>query len=544
MQNGVNLDRQLSNAGRTLMGSVDRIAALVDQAIVKTQSDLQSIPAIINGLAGLSAQFTPTVPKSAEGMTGGEAPTGGEIVTKALSEDELDLKQALQDLKDSSRKLSLATRRVALVVESVRQAAPLETLKLCGVAEVTTGLRIQPSDPIVFTEKLGGNKRLIITGGEPFYIAELAEHPVDGLTVSQPVPFGSRVVIEAKKNAPVGTYSILITDAANHVQKIPIIIEKAPDKGSKVKVGVTPTDQGKEELSSFLNGLKDTTIDFPNAKGVLVAEVLPKTDSDTLTLEKLGSLGWEVSPDELKKVFREKIQTVNAKILEKTELAATISQKTTGARLNLTTFDESKFEELKQFAKTLQAKVVDFAGAKFVGSAPVIEDKIVVVTFNVSGTIAEQTDPNGLKSKLIEVGNFSSFSLKPKDIKIDLFHQKKINIKPLPPTVASNGKGDDALPTVPQTPIDRFAQRLNKAKKIEIEGGEITIDRVEVKNNGTVEITLNEVSKAPQVTVNEDMLKNKLIEIGNRGTLGIGIDKIFIPNFASFEGSLSIIPGP
>lgn len=48
---GTTLDRQISNAGQVLISAVDRIGALVDDAIVETEPDITSLPDLIKGLA-------------------------------------------------------------------------------------------------------------------------------------------------------------------------------------------------------------------------------------------------------------------------------------------------------------------------------------------------------------------------------------------------------------------------------------------------------------------------------------------------------------
>lgn len=221
---GTKLDLELSSAGQTLANAVDRIGAEVDKALVATVPEIQALSAIIGSLAQVSAQFT-KLPETTKGVPG-----KSEKVEKALDKMRpraavaapTELNNELDILKESSRKLGNSTRRVAAIVNAVSEAPRAEALKDCGVEEVATGLTVRPAGPIEFDEGKGGTRRLLITGGKSPYGAKLLERPVVGLIVPPPEPFvlHPEVVIQATDKAPVGKYTVSVTDAAGHNQMV------------------------------------------------------------------------------------------------------------------------------------------------------------------------------------------------------------------------------------------------------------------------------------------------------------------------------------
>lgn len=238
LTSGTKLDREVARAGHVLMSAVDRIGAEVDKAIVATLPDIQALPAIINGLAQTSAQFTkiPVSPKSAEEMTGKSRRVAEKaevaMAKEALMEQEKgaaihELNDAMEVLKSSATKLSVVTQRVMAMVNSVSETRPLETLKECGVEGTPTGISVQPKGSVEFQAGKPGTRRLVVTGGKPPYAAELLEDPVAGLTVKQPVPFGPRIQIEATDKAPAGEYNVYIADAAGNSETVKVVVKAA-----------------------------------------------------------------------------------------------------------------------------------------------------------------------------------------------------------------------------------------------------------------------------------------------------------------------------
>lgn len=132
---------------------------------------------------------------------------------------------ASTELRAEEEQLRAAVRRVAAVVNSISEAKPAASLKQCGVEEVATGLSLRPPGPVELKKGQALTRRLIISGGKAPYAAELLEHPVKGLTLSHLVPFGPRIVIEATAEAPEGTYTLLVTDAAGNTKTIAVTVK-------------------------------------------------------------------------------------------------------------------------------------------------------------------------------------------------------------------------------------------------------------------------------------------------------------------------------
>ena len=239
-ESGTTLYRQISNAGQVLISAVDRIGALVDDAIVETEPDIASLPGVIDALAQTSMQFT-KIPESARSkeQLAGSAPTGivnDDAKTFGITgvnlEELLKLNELLGELEGLLITLSSATLGVKSVVDAVSEARPLESLKLCGVAvpEEVKAIKLTPAGDVELVAGKSETKQLVITGGKAPYTAELLEDPVDGLTVKQPVPFGPRVLIRTDENLLLGDkkYNIYITDAAGHNKTVMIVVS-SPD---------------------------------------------------------------------------------------------------------------------------------------------------------------------------------------------------------------------------------------------------------------------------------------------------------------------------
>jgi len=254
---GTQLHREIDRAGLMLMSAVDWIGAEVDRAITATLPDIQGLPGIVGGLAQTSAQFgkLPEVKKGGEQMT-------GKTTTKEtlqLQADKPTVKQ-LNDEKDALKTQAIAlgspVRAVSAVVNAVSEAKPSATLKQCGVEEVATGLAVVPPAPVEFEKGKDATTRLVITGGKPPYVAELLEEPVEGLTVSQPVKFGSRVVIQITSKAALGQYTVLITDTASNTKTIGVTIkEPVPEKQPATSTqpgAVVPSPEDQQKVQQTL----------------------------------------------------------------------------------------------------------------------------------------------------------------------------------------------------------------------------------------------------------------------------------------------------
>lgn len=219
---GVVLKQEVSRAGQTIVNAVDDIAADVNEAIVETQPDLSKLPEIINSLAQISTQFTAPPEPPAAPAEPGERPedalvASGEFVKNLRTEAlEGQLADALRRLKERIETLASAARPVAATVNSVNAAKPIETLKACGVAtdQLATDITLEPPGPIKMAQ--GETKGLLIKGGKPPFSARLQGDAVTGLTITQIDTFGPAFTIKTTGETPSGSYTIYVSDSANH----------------------------------------------------------------------------------------------------------------------------------------------------------------------------------------------------------------------------------------------------------------------------------------------------------------------------------------
>ena len=241
---GIQLHLAVSQAGPALENAVDRIAALVDDAILSTETQLIQLPNIISGLASASAQFVqlpepgifPQIARS-EGGEAGAAIVGQMMqslssihkLTKEQKEEkriellsnllgaENTLRGALNGLIEAVTDMQSAATRVGSIVNGVNSSKSIDELENCGVTiEAPVAVfKIQPAGVIQFMQGQAGNRGFTISGGQHPYFAQLLDK-VDGLTVEQPVAFGPTVIVEAKAGLTAGTYNVQISDSLGH----------------------------------------------------------------------------------------------------------------------------------------------------------------------------------------------------------------------------------------------------------------------------------------------------------------------------------------
>lgn len=280
---GVKLHLASIRAGPALKNAVDRIATLVDEAVLATQPDLAQLPGIINGLAAGAAQFVqlpepgtfPGFDAAPSGATGAtsqdieldstEEELAEDPMFQRLRELESQLRSAIDDLNLSIAQVESATRRVAGLVGAVNQETSFEALKNCGVTieGPATALKTQPSGTIQFMEGTAGNRGFTISGGEHPYAAQFLDQ-VDGLTVQQPVAFGPTVIVHATDQVSPNTYNLQISDVKSNSLIIPVTVQP---KGGAVTPPVPPNGNGVdaavEEMQQALAtvGLYQDTVD-------------------------------------------------------------------------------------------------------------------------------------------------------------------------------------------------------------------------------------------------------------------------------------------
>jgi hypothetical protein len=116
-------------------------------------------------------------------------------------------------------------------------------------------LTVEPKS-IEFTKGTAGTRRLIILTGKKPFAAQLLEHPVDGLTIDQPVPFGSTVNVKYDGTDVAGTYTVHIVDGAERNVFIDVVVKKPvqeTEKGAKSGADQTEGTQSSKEKPSLDN---------------------------------------------------------------------------------------------------------------------------------------------------------------------------------------------------------------------------------------------------------------------------------------------------
>lgn len=214
-----------SQTGEKLIAAVDRIGGLVDEAIVKTESQLSALPGVIQGLLPLAQQLT-KVPADILDAEKIQPPA----VPKAALADPVTI--ARSQLAQSARTAQGHANTVAAIVNSIPAAnRKLPDLSACGVdiSKIATGLTLFPEGNINLTVGQKATRRIVLSGGKPSYFAKLLEEPVDGLKVeSKTLPGMAFVEIttEASKLKSEGTYHVHITDTAGNTAGVKIVVGK------------------------------------------------------------------------------------------------------------------------------------------------------------------------------------------------------------------------------------------------------------------------------------------------------------------------------
>lgn len=236
---GVALLGKESGAGQALINTVQRISYEVDGIIVQSLPSLQALPGVIDGLAGAAGMITHQ-PASSFELPGTKLPTPkAELQTQntLLQNSRASLETALLELNKSVGELRMASRPIEDNLAAAGKMTQFETLKGCGVDEekLAPALSVSPSE-LQVGNSAAANRRLIVSGGRAPYMVELLESPVENLEVSQPVPFGPRVLVEVKAGVISSKYTIHITDATGASVQANLVINST-DANANTIVG-------------------------------------------------------------------------------------------------------------------------------------------------------------------------------------------------------------------------------------------------------------------------------------------------------------------
>lgn len=291
LEEGYSLQSEVHRAGRTLISAVDRIGADVDAAIVQTIPDLTALSGIIGGLMQTSQQFT-KLPEAAA------APPKGEITQPFVGVDPAigDLSAAQDRLIKAAAVTTEARQKVAAVVNSVSAAEPAKSLKQCNVdVDEALGIKVHPPGNVVFKQNEALTRGLMLTGGKKPYLAQLLDEPSEGLKVKQPVPGGPKVEIEATGKAPANTYNLFLSDAAEHVEVIKVVVREVKpacpsvalnDYEKELKKDAEKVKKIQKKLGAPETGKIDSDTRV-NIKEFMKSKELPETCSLTKGLVKI-----------------------------------------------------------------------------------------------------------------------------------------------------------------------------------------------------------------------------------------------------------------
>ena len=258
---GENLLSAIDQAGLQLYNTVDRISTLVDKAVLDTESELSTLPSILQGLGDLSGQLV-QVP--------GSESTFAKLLRQRKSfadADEGTLSAAQKEVRTANGQLNLSisqvkqeARKVTVIIGSVNNKAQVEKLKNCGIEidETVAGMTTEPTGDIELAHGEATFQAFSIKGGKPPFDLRFIG-PTDGLTaVTLPTMFSPYVEVRSAGTAIAKDYTLKISDAtlATTYLKVRVVATKPP-----ALTGGAPEDGGSANLEkSALRGIQSILI--------------------------------------------------------------------------------------------------------------------------------------------------------------------------------------------------------------------------------------------------------------------------------------------
>jgi hypothetical protein len=264
---GRQLSTKVRRAGTELINTIDRIGAAVDKAALDTLPDLSAVPKVIGGLAGFAGGFAPgagleqsiplalasydkTQKTTTQGL-GGIKDASGKALLGPSQQEVSALNTDIQTMVAQAQKLATSASRVRARVSGYEGAAA-DGLNDCGVAEISTMLRVIP-EKVVFTGGADETNNIMVSGGKKPYVAILQQMPAEGLTIRNPAPFDSTIQVIAGKSLTLKkTFNLMIMDSSSPSKIVSVPINVAGGAEPAGKVPAIPT---LETLAAQINEL-------------------------------------------------------------------------------------------------------------------------------------------------------------------------------------------------------------------------------------------------------------------------------------------------
>lgn len=211
---GRQIATKVHRAGGELVAAVDRVGAAVDKAVLDTIPDLASVKMVVGGIAGFAGALVPgsaIESRITQAMKDvGAKPEGRKLVP---SPAQAALARAIDDLVVSTEHLASEAAKVRSRTIAFDPAATTAGLADCGVT-VSSGLTATPS-AVVLKGGVDETHTIIVDGGTSPYIVRRQGAQPSGLTIIEPVPYDTSVIVQGSAALAKGqSFSILIMDSS------------------------------------------------------------------------------------------------------------------------------------------------------------------------------------------------------------------------------------------------------------------------------------------------------------------------------------------
>jgi len=227
LKNGFSLMHKIDHSGKILIVTIDQIIGEINRLMATNSPSISALPGLIKGLGPIGALFkqipVPVNTIQTNNVTSNSNTINAQSNTSTKA-DSKPLKAAMDDVMDSYNRLKELNRYINMKVTVFEESLNTVDLKSCGISEadIIKPMRAFPSNRI--TLKNGEKKTVLISGGSEKY-ALTVTIDVDGLTVSQPIPFGEVLSISLdQKSTDSKNTEILVKDTTGKIILIEVII--------------------------------------------------------------------------------------------------------------------------------------------------------------------------------------------------------------------------------------------------------------------------------------------------------------------------------